>query len=100
VTSRLVVSPQFHRRHHAIGIGHESAGPGSLGGCNYGVLFPWWDLLLNSAVYDGRYEPTGVRDQLPGQGGRDYGSGFWAQQWLGLGRLAAALRPHRAGRRR
>jgi sterol desaturase/sphingolipid hydroxylase (fatty acid hydroxylase superfamily) len=96
VMSRLVVSPQFHRRHHAIGIGHESAGPGSLGGCNYGVLFPWWDLWLKSAVYDGRYEPTGVRDQLPGQGERDYGRGFWAQQWLGLRRLGAALGPRRA----
>ena len=33
-------------------------------------------------------EPTGIRDQLPEQGGRDYGQGFWAQQWLGLKRLA------------
>ena len=37
---------------------------------------------------DGRYEPTGVRDQLPQEGGRDYGRGFWMQQWLGLMRLA------------
>ena len=92
VMSRLVVSPQFHRRHHAIGIGHESAGPGSLGGCNYGVLFPWWDHLLRSAVRDGRYEPTGVRDQLPEHGARDYGRGFWAQQALGLRRLVGSMR--------
>ena len=84
---RLLVSPQYHRLHHRAGLGHESAGEGSLGGHNFAVLFPLWDLLFGSARYDGRYEPTGIRDQLPGAGGRDYGSGFWAQQWLGLRRL-------------
>jgi sterol desaturase/sphingolipid hydroxylase (fatty acid hydroxylase superfamily) len=81
---RVLVSPRFHRQHHAIGAGHESAGPGTLGGCNFGVLFSFWDVLFRSARFDGRYEPTGVRDQLQG---RDYGRGFWAQQWLGLVRL-------------
>ena len=81
---RLFVSPRFHRLHHAIGVGHESAGPGSLGGHNFAVLFPVWDLLFGSARFDDRYEPTGIRDQLAG---RDYGRGFWAQQWLGLRRL-------------
>ena len=33
-----------------------------------------------------RYDPTGIRDQLVEEGGRDYGRGFWAQQWLGLRR--------------
>lgn len=84
---RLLVSPRFHRQHHAIGLGHESQGPGSLGGCNFAVLFPVWDLLFGTARFDGRYEPTGIRDQLPDQGAREYGEGFWAQQWLGLRRL-------------
>jgi sterol desaturase/sphingolipid hydroxylase (fatty acid hydroxylase superfamily) len=84
---RLLVSPRFHRLHHAIGLGHESAGPGSLGGHNFAVLFPVWDLLFGSARFDDRYEPTGIRDQLPEAGARDYGRGFWAQQWLGLARL-------------
>jgi sterol desaturase/sphingolipid hydroxylase (fatty acid hydroxylase superfamily) len=52
------------------------------------VLFPWWDTLFGTLHMDGRYEPTGVRDQLPQEGGRDYGRGFWMQQWLGLMRLA------------
>ena len=86
---RVFVSPRFHRQHHAIGIGHESNGPGTLGGCNFAVLFPLWDLLFRSARFDGGTEPTGVRDQLQG---RDYGRGFWAQQWLGLKRLAGAGR--------
>jgi sterol desaturase/sphingolipid hydroxylase (fatty acid hydroxylase superfamily) len=85
VFGRLLVSPQFHRVHHAIGLGHESAGAGSLGGCNYAVLFPVWDVLFRSARWDDAYPRTGVRDQLEG---RDYGRGFWAQQWLGLRRLA------------
>ena len=81
---RLLVSPRFHRLHHSIGVGHESAGPGSLGGHNFAVLFPVWDMLFRSARFDDRYEPTGIRDQLQG---RDYGRGFWAQQWLGFKRL-------------
>jgi sterol desaturase/sphingolipid hydroxylase (fatty acid hydroxylase superfamily) len=81
---RVLVSPRYHRLHHAIGLGHESAGPGSLGGYNLAVLFPVWDLLFGTANFAARYEATGVRDQLEG---RDYGRGFWAQQWLGLVRL-------------
>ena len=84
VFERVLVSPRFHRQHHAIGQGHESGAPGSLGGCNFAVLFPVWDMIFRSARYDGRFEPTGVRDQLQG---RDYGRGFWAQQCLGLVRL-------------
>ena len=84
---RLLVSPRFHRLHHSIGIGHESEGKGTLGGCNFAVLFPVWDLLFGTARFDDRYEPTGVRDQLPQEGGRDYGRGLLAQQWLGLKRL-------------
>ena len=84
---RLLVSPRFHRQHHAIGVGHEGQGPGTLGGCNYAVLFSFWDVLFGTARFDGQGEPTGIRDQLPDQGARDYGTGFWAQQWLGLRRL-------------
>lgn len=82
---RLLVSPSFHRRHHGIGVGHE----GSAGGCNFAVLFPIWDVLFRTADFEPGFVPTGIRDQLEG---RDYGRGFWAQQWLGLVRLAARLR--------
>lgn len=87
LAERLLVGPRFHRLHHAIGLGHEGALPGTLGGCNFAVLFPVWDMLFGTARFDGRFEPTGIRDQLPEHGGRDYGTGFWAQQWLGLKRL-------------
>jgi sterol desaturase/sphingolipid hydroxylase (fatty acid hydroxylase superfamily) len=110
VGERLWISPRFHRLHHSIGIGHESHGPevrmtaatlapsddssthepASVGpfipgGHNFGVLLPWWDMLFRTANFEQRYDPTGVRDQV--EHGRDYGRGFWRQQWLGLMRL-------------
>ncbi|MBX3655312.1 MAG: sterol desaturase family protein [Ramlibacter sp.] len=85
VGERLWISPRFHRLHHSIGIGHEAAGRGTLGGHNFGVLLPWWDMLFGTANFEHRYDATGVRDQV--EQGRDYGRGFWAQQWLGLKRL-------------
>lgn len=85
----LLISPRFHRHHHAVGIGHEEGGHVThLKGCNFGVLFPWWDMLFRSADFRGNYGPTGIRDQI--EQGRDYGQGFWAQQWLGLKRLIHA----------
>ncbi|RZI65564.1 sterol desaturase family protein [Variovorax guangxiensis] len=90
IGERLWVSPRFHRVHHSIGIGHESAGPQTLGGHNFGVLLPWWDMLFRTVNFAPRYDPTGIRDQVePDAQGRlrDYGRGFWSQQWRGLQRL-------------
>ena len=92
IGERLLVSPRFHRLHHSIGIGHESDGRGTLGGHNFGVLLPVWDILFRTANFDTRFDPTGVRDQLPEEGGRDYGRGFWSQQWLGLLRFFASFK--------
>ena len=85
VGERLWVSPRFHRLHHSIGLGHEFAGKNTLGGSNFGVLLPWWDMLFKTANFEQRYDPTGIRDQV--ELNRDYGRGFWSQQWLGLKRL-------------
>jgi sterol desaturase/sphingolipid hydroxylase (fatty acid hydroxylase superfamily) len=87
VFERVVVSPRFHRLHHSIGLGHESQGQGTLGGHNFAVLFPLWDVLFRTDNFEVRYDPTGIRDQLPDSGNRNYGRGFWAQQWLGVLRL-------------
>jgi sterol desaturase/sphingolipid hydroxylase (fatty acid hydroxylase superfamily) len=91
---RLLVSPRFHRTHHAIGVGHEVGAGQHVAGCNFGVLLPIWDLLFRTANFSERFAATGVRDQLPRLGaqgetlpGRDYGRGFWRQQWLGLKRM-------------
>jgi sterol desaturase/sphingolipid hydroxylase (fatty acid hydroxylase superfamily) len=85
---RLYVSPRFHRLHHAIGLGHQSPGQ-VLGGHNFGVLLPWWDMLFGTVDFDSRVDATGIRDQV--EEGRDYGEGFWAQQSLGLKRFFAAF---------
>ncbi len=77
----LLVSPRFHRIHHAIGLGHE----GTRRGCNFAVLFPVWDRLFGTVNASHGYPATGIRDQLHG---RDYGERFWRQQWLGLKRMA------------
>jgi sterol desaturase/sphingolipid hydroxylase (fatty acid hydroxylase superfamily) len=77
---RLVVSPRYHRLHHAM-----AASPhGDYRGANYAVLLPLWDLLFGTADLVTAPGPTGVDDQLAGRG---YGEGFWSQQWLGCKRL-------------
>ena len=97
VLERLIVSPTFHRRHHAIGYGHE----GTRYGCNFGVLFPWWDMLFRTASWERAVEPTGIRDQLPAPEGRSrrYGIGVIAQQIRAFGRIARRLIPNRAAGR-
>jgi len=87
IGERLWVSPRFHRLHHSIGIGHETikAERTVLGGHNFGVLLPWWDVLFGTANFEHRYDSTGVRDQV--EANREYGRGFWSQQWIGLKRL-------------
>lgn len=81
VGERLLVSPSYHRRHHAIDGGFDRTAYG----CNFAVLFPVWDLLFRTADFRPGFVPTGIRDQLDG---RDYGRGFLAQHWLALRRLA------------
>jgi sterol desaturase/sphingolipid hydroxylase (fatty acid hydroxylase superfamily) len=82
IGSRLLVGPRFHRTHHAIGVGHE----GAHRGCNFATLFPLWDIAFGTANFSYRGVETGVADHLQG---RDYGAGYFAQQWLGLQRLVA-----------
>jgi len=72
---RVLVSPKYHRHHHYIGA------DAAIGGYNFAVLFPVWDILFGTARFDGHYGPTGVHDQSHVS---DYGQGFWAQQRLGL----------------
>lgn len=84
VGDRLLVSPKFHRLHHGIDFGQE----GAARGVNFAKTFAIWDVLFRTASFIDTNVATGIRDQL---NGRDYGTGFWQQQWLGLVRLAEAL---------
>jgi sterol desaturase/sphingolipid hydroxylase (fatty acid hydroxylase superfamily) len=81
---RVLVSPAFHRRHHAVGYGHE----GTAYGCNFGVLFPWWDMLFGTASWVRSVEPTGIRQEIEGE---SYGDGFFSQHWLAFARIARRL---------
>jgi sterol desaturase/sphingolipid hydroxylase (fatty acid hydroxylase superfamily) len=81
---RCIVSPRFHRRHHAVGYGHE----GSAYGCNFGVVLPWWDMLFKTASWNPAVEPTGIRRQIEGE---SYGDGFLSQHWLAFVRIARRL---------
>ena len=74
----FLISPMFHRMHHAVGYGHEAKGkPGVLGGCNFGILFPWWDMLFRTAIFPKEVYPTGVR-------GLNVSQNILTQQWQGL----------------
>lgn len=74
----VLISPRFHRLHHAVGLGHDIPGkPGVLGGCNFGILFPWWDMLFRTAIFDEKIYPTGVR-------GLDVSPNILVQQWQGF----------------
>ena len=85
---RLLVSPQFHRLHHGMTIGHE----GPARGCNFAPLFPLWDILLRTANFSRDRIPTGISDQLEGI---DYGDGFVRQQVLGIKRLVRSFAGNR-----
>ncbi len=80
IGERLIVSPRFHRLHHAMAVGHD----GRHRGCNFAQVFSIWDVMFGTANFDATYHPTGITDQLAGI---DYGEGFWSQQRLGLTRL-------------
>jgi hypothetical protein len=58
------------------------------------VVLPVWDLIFRTANFSGERVQVGIRDQLPRTlvdgsvvPGRQYGRGFWQQQWLGLKRM-------------
>jgi sterol desaturase/sphingolipid hydroxylase (fatty acid hydroxylase superfamily) len=77
---RLLVSPRFHRAHHAL----ELPQSGAYQGCNFAVLFPVWDMLFGTANFTLHNAATGIADDSP-RG--PYRTGFFAQQVDGCLRL-------------
>jgi sterol desaturase/sphingolipid hydroxylase (fatty acid hydroxylase superfamily) len=70
---RLLVSPRFHRAHHAIG----AAGLRSV---NYGAVFPFWDMLFGTADFSRDFAPTGDARAPEAMAS----GGYLAQQWAGM----------------
>lgn len=83
---RLLVSPRFHRVHHAIDGDFTTPTRGT----NFAVLFPVWDILFRTADFRARLSPTGIAGREDADA---IGRGWIAQQALGFKRLARALWP-------
>ena len=78
---RLLISPRFHRAHHGVLAAGEQS-------CNYGAIFPVWDMLFGSADFGRAYVRTGD----PGAE-EAMATGSWlAQQSAGLRRMVRMLR--------
>lgn len=77
IGNRLIVSPIYHRTHHALNLPQAGAGHG----CNFAALFPIWDILFGTANFQKEFLPTGVPDD-PVRGRA--GPGLLAQQMFGL----------------
>ncbi|MEX3929333.1 sterol desaturase family protein [Paraburkholderia sp. BR10936] len=86
---RLIVSPRFHRLHHGL----RAAGRNS---CNYGAVFPIWDIVFRTADFSDEYPPTGDRRAPESMAT----GGYFAQQLGGLQFFAQEWRRSRSRRRK
>ncbi|HLM10993.1 MAG TPA: sterol desaturase family protein [Reyranella sp.] len=86
VGERLVVGPRFHRLHHALANPDER----HIHDHNFAPVFPIWDILFGTAIYDGKQRPTGVDDPRVDA---DNGRGWVVQQVTVFGRFLRAVTP-------
>jgi sterol desaturase/sphingolipid hydroxylase (fatty acid hydroxylase superfamily) len=90
----LLVSPRYHRWHHALDLP-----PGSTYryGCNFAILFPVWDKLFGTQYCGQAMPPTGVHinPSTHPDAITTANHGFWQQQRDGIIDLLAVLRPIR-----
>jgi sterol desaturase/sphingolipid hydroxylase (fatty acid hydroxylase superfamily) len=84
--NRLLVGPRFHRLHHALASPEER----HIQDHNFAPVFPIWDILFGTAIYDERNRPTGVADPVVDA---DNGRGWIVQQVTVFWRFARALVP-------
>lgn len=81
---RLLVGPRFHRLHHALSSPEER----HIQDHNFAPVFPIWDIVFGTAIYDGKNRPTGVDDPVVDA---DNGRGWLAQQITVFGRFVRSL---------
>jgi sterol desaturase/sphingolipid hydroxylase (fatty acid hydroxylase superfamily) len=86
IGEKLLVGPRFHRLHHALASPEER----HIHDHNFAPVFPIWDILFGTAIYDGKHRPTGVDDPVVDA---DNGRGWIAQQIMVFGRFLRALLP-------
>jgi sterol desaturase/sphingolipid hydroxylase (fatty acid hydroxylase superfamily) len=82
----LLVGPRFHRLHHALASAQELR----IHDHNFAPVFPIWDVLFGTAMYDTKVRPTGVDDSRIDA---DNNRGWLGQQVTVFGRFLRALRP-------
>ena len=88
----LIVGPRYHRWHHALDL---PSGERYRHGCNFAILFPFWDAIFGTLHLEKQLPPTGIReDSAEALAARD---DFWRQQKLGLVLLWRALTRRRSG---
>ncbi len=82
IGERLLISPRFHRAHHAV----NAAGQRSV---NYGAILPWWDMLFGTADFSSGFARTGdpTAEEALATGS------YLTKQWVGLRRLLRGGRP-------
>ncbi len=86
---RMLVSPRFHRAHHGV----LAAGQKS---CNYGAIFPFWDVIFRTADFS--REPVRTGDPSAPEA---MATGNWvAQQVAGFRRLGRSISRSASRRRR
>lgn len=89
IGERLLVSPRFHRLHHA----QANAGEPHIHDHNFGAVLPLWDMLFGTAIFEPRrIRPTGVDDA---ESDLDNERSWFGQQIAGCLRLLRALLPLR-----
>jgi sterol desaturase/sphingolipid hydroxylase (fatty acid hydroxylase superfamily) len=87
IGEKLLVSPRYHRLHHALANKEEP----HIHDHNYAAVLPIWDILFGTAIFErDRLRPTGVDDA---EVDRDNGRGWIGQQAAGLVRFVRAMLP-------
>lgn len=84
VFEKILVDPHFHRLHH---MKAKTARPG-LPYCNFSLIFPIWDILFGTALYNEPVHPCGVDDPAIDA---DNDLGLIGQQAAGLRRFLAGF---------
>ena len=84
ILERVLVDPKFHRLHH-MQVDPERP---NLHNCNFGQLFPIWDMIFGTALYGEPPHPTGVGDPIIDA---DNGRNLFAMQYYSLRRFWGAI---------
>jgi sterol desaturase/sphingolipid hydroxylase (fatty acid hydroxylase superfamily) len=84
VFEKVLVGPNYHHLHHMM----DNAAYPNRHNCNFSFIFPLWDILFGTALFNEPPHPYGVSEPLIDN---DNNLGLWAQQLAALGRFWSML---------